>query len=251
MERKNFLRAFAVAAAAGPMVFDACKKDATTKASSTSTTTSSTTGSTTTTTGTCVTTPTEEEGPFPYASGEINNPLNRSDVTESQPGVALALNFVVVNTNDSCNTVENVRIDIWSCNADGYYSGYANQPGVLGTQSYVGKTFLRGYQLTDSSGVAKFNTIYPGWYTGRATHVHIEVFVGSVLKKISQLAFPQDISDAVQVTGEYAANGVNPISNANDHVFGDSATNLAIELLSLTGSISAGYNTTHTIGLAL
>ena len=248
MERKNFLRAFAVAAATGPMVFNACKKDATTKTSSTSTSTS---GTTTTTTGTCVTTPTEEEGPYPYASGEINNPLNRSDVTESQPGVALALNFVVVNTNDSCNTVENVRVDIWSCNADGYYSGYANQPGILGTQSYVGKTFLRGYQLSDSAGVIKFSTIYPGWYTGRATHVHIEVFVDSVLKKISQLAFPEDISNAVQETGEYAAHGVNPMTNANDQVFGDSSTDLAIELLSLTGSISAGYSTTHTIGLAL
>lgn len=249
MERKNFLRAFAVAAAAGPMVLDACKKDATTKTSSSTSTTTS--GTTTTTTGTCVTTPTKEEGPYPYASGEINNPLNRSDVTESQPGVALSLNFVIVNTNDSCNTVENVRVDIWSCNADGYYSGYANQPGILGTQSYVGKTFLRGYQLSDSAGVIKFSTIYPGWYTGRATHIHIEVFVGSVLKKISQLAFPEDISNAVQVTGEYAAHGGNPMTNANDQVFGGSSTDLAIEMLSLTGSISEGYSTTHTIGLAL
>src|ERR1700760_3155781 len=99
MERKNFLRAFAIAAAAGPMVFYACKKDSSatvTKSSSTTDTTTTATGAN----GTCVTTPTEEEGPFPYASAEIKNPLNRSDVTESQPGVALVLNFVVVNTND-------------------------------------------------------------------------------------------------------------------------------------------------------
>jgi len=245
----SFLRTFAVAAAAGPMLLDACKKDSTSTSSSTKTTTSTTTSST----STCVTTPTEEEGPFPYPSGEINDPLDRSNVVESQTGVALAINFVVVNTNDSCNTVENVRVDIWSCNPDGYYSGYDDQAGGVSgvTNSYSGATWLRGYQLSDSAGVVKFNTLYPGWYSGRATHLHIEVYIDSVLKKTSQIAFPESISDVVQVSTRYAAHGANPLSNADDRVFGDSSTDLAIETLSLTGSISAGYSTTHTIGLAL
>ena len=249
MERKSFLRTFAVAAAAGPLLLDACKKDDT----STSSTTTKTTTSTTTSTTTCVTTPTEEEGPFPYPSGEINDPLDRSDVVETQTGVALAINFVVVNTNDNCNTVENVRVDIWSCNPDGYYSGYDDQAGGVSgvSNSYSGDTCLRGYQLSDSAGVVKFTTIYPGWYSGRATHLHIEVYIDSVLKKTSQLAFPESISNVVQVSTRYAAHGANPLSNADDRVFGDSTTDLTIETLSLTGSISAGYSTTHTIGLAL
>ncbi|MBB6110405.1 Protocatechuate 3,4-dioxygenase beta subunit [Mucilaginibacter lappiensis] len=246
MERKSFLRTFAVAAAAGPLLIEACKKDSTsTQTDSTTTTTTSTNGTT------CTTTPTETEGPYPYVGGEITNPLNRADVTGGQTGVPLAVNFLVVNVNDNCNVVTGARVDIWHCNKDGYYSGYANQPGLLGSKSYVGETWLRGYLLTDSSGLAKFTTIYPGWYGGRATHIHMEVFVNSVLKKVSQLTFSETISDAVHVSTLYATHGVNPIRNANDSVFGDSATDLALETLALTGSVSAGYSGTFTLGVAL
>jgi protocatechuate 3,4-dioxygenase beta subunit len=245
MERKSFLRTFAVAAAAGPLLIEACKKDSTSTQTDTTTTTTSTNGTT------CTTTPTETEGPYPYVGGEITNPLNRADVTGGQTGVPLAVNFLVVNVNDNCNVVTGARVDIWHCNKDGYYSGYANQPGLLGSKSYVGETWLRGYLLTDSSGLAKFTTIYPGWYGGRATHIHMEVFVNSVLKKVSQLTFSETISDAVHVSTLYAAHGVNPIRNASDSVFGDSATDLALETLALTGSVSAGYSGTFTLGVAL
>lgn len=244
MERKNFLKTFAFAAAAGPMLLDGCKKDSVgTSASSTTTTTSS---------GSCTVTPTEIEGPYPYVGGELTNPLERSDVTEgTQTGVALTINFVVVNTNNSCNVVENARVDIWHCNKDGYYSGYANQSGILGTKSYVGQTWLRGYQLTSSAGVAKFVSIYPGWYSGRATHVHFEVYINSVLKKTGQLAFSETISDALYMSTLYTSLGLNPTTNSSDSVFGNSATDLANETLSLTGSISAGYSGSYPIGVAL
>jgi protocatechuate 3,4-dioxygenase beta subunit len=253
MERKNFLKSFVVAAAAGPMILDACKKDTVTPSSTTTTTTTgtSTTTGTTTTTGNCVVSPTEEEGPYPYAGGEKNNPLNRFDVTEDQIGVPLTLTLLVVNTNDNCNVVPNVRIDIWHCNNQGYYSGYANQPGLLGTQSYVGKTWLRGYQTTDANGQLKFTTFYPGWYSGRATHIHFEAFISGTLKKIGQMAFSEAISDVVHVSTLYSAHGKNPTPNASDSVFGNSATDLANETLSLAGSVADGYAGTYTIGLAL
>ena len=254
MERKNFLKAFAFTAVAGPMLVESCKKETTTTASTSTSSSTAATNTTTTSasTGSCVVTPTEEEGPFPYPSGEINDPLDRVDVTEgTQTGVPLSVTFVVVNTNDNCNVVENARVDIWHCNKDGYYSGYANQDEALGEQSYVGQTWLRGYQLSDSSGVLKFTTIYPGWYTGRATHLHIEIYISGVLKKIGQMAFPEAVSNVVHVSSLYAAHGVNPITNSADRVFGDSATDLANETFSLTGSVAAGYAGTHTIGLAL
>lgn len=244
MERKSFLRTFAVAAAAGPMLVEACKKDSTSTTTDTTTTTS-TNGST------CTVSPTETEGPYPYVGGEITNPLNRADVTGGQTGVPLAISFLVVNTNNNCNVVTGARVDIWHCNKDGYYSGYGNQQGLLGTKSYLGETWLRGYLLTDATGIAKFTTIYPGWYGGRATHIHMEVFVNNVLKKVTQLTFSETISDAVHVSTLYAAHGVNPIRNASDSVFGDSATDLALETLALTGSISAGYSGTFTLGVAL
>ncbi|WPU94578.1 intradiol ring-cleavage dioxygenase [Mucilaginibacter sabulilitoris] len=246
MERKRFLRTFAVAAAAGPMLIEACKKD------SASGTTDSTSTSTTSTNGsTCTVTPTETEGPYPYVGGEITNPLNRANVTDGQTGVPLSVNFLVVNTNNNCNVVTGARVDIWHCNKDGYYSGYGNQPGLLGTKSYLGETWLRGYLVTDSAGLAKFTTIYPGWYGGRATHIHMEVFVNNVLKKVSQLTFSEAISDVVHVSSLYASHGVNPTRNASDSVFGDSTTDLANETLALTGSVSEGYSGTFTLGIAL
>lgn len=200
----------------------------------------------------CVLAPTETEGPYPYPGGEITNPLNRSDVTGGQTGVALTLNFTIVNTNNSCAALSGYRVDIWACNRRGYYSGYANQPGVDGTLSYVGATWLRGYQLTDANGKVTFTTIYPGWYASRATHFHFEIFNGTTLVKTGQLTMPESISDAVHVLTNPQYNGtVNTTRNASDSVFGNSATDLANQTMALTGSIAAGYVATHVIGVAV
>ena len=247
MERKRFLRMFATVAASGPLLVEACKKDS---AASTQTNTDSTLSGTSSGNG-CIVSATETEGPFPYPGGEATNPLSRADVTGGQTGVPLTLNFVVTNANNNCNVIPNARVDIWHCNKDGYYSGYANQPGLLGTQSYVGQTWLRGYQTTNANGQTQFATIYPGWYSGRATHIHIEVYVNNVLKKTTQITFSETISDVVHVSTLYAAHGKNTTRNVNDGVFGDSATDLANETMALTGSVAAGFSGSFTIGLAL
>ncbi|HTI59528.1 intradiol ring-cleavage dioxygenase [Mucilaginibacter sp.] len=251
MERKNFLKAFALAAAAGPMILDGCKKDSVTK-TSTSTTTGTTSTTTTSTSGSCIVTATEVEGPYPYPGGELTNPLERSDVTEgTQTGVPLSLTFIVVDAGNNCNVVSDARVDIWHCNKDGYYSGYANQSGILGAKSYVGSTFLRGYQLTDSTGLAKFTTIYPGWYSGRATHIHIEVYVNGVMKKTTQICFSEATNNTVYGSSLYSAHGSNTTTNEADSIFGDSLTDLANETVSLTGSVSEGYTGSYTIGINL
>jgi len=243
MQRKDFLRnglGFVGAAALIP-VLNACKKNVDATASSGNGSTS----------GSCIVSPEEVEGPYPYPGGEITNPLQRTDITDGQQGLALSLLFTVVNANSNCAIVSNARVDIWHCNKDGYYSGYANQSGILGTQSYTGQTWLRGYQLTDASGNAQFTTIYPGWYSGRATHIHYEVFVNNVLKKTGQITFPETISDAVHVSGLYASHGINTTRNTADNIFGNSATDLANETVALTGNTSNGYSGSYTIGLAL
>ncbi len=199
----------------------------------------------------CVVTPEETEGPYPYPGGEITNPLQRADIKGGMTGVPLDITFIVVNTNNSCAIVSNARVDIWHCNKDGYYSGYASQGGYLGTLSFNGQTWLRGYQFTDSTGKATFNSIYPGWYGGRATHIHMEVFVNGVLKKTTQITFPETISDAVHTSTLYAAHGINTTRNASDNIFNNSATDLANETVALTGSVAAGYSGTYTIGIAL
>src|ERR1700741_4393505 len=96
MERKNFLKNFAFAAVAGPMILDGCKKDSVTKSTTTTGTTSTTTSDSS---SSCVVSPTETEGPYPYVGGELTNPLNRTDITTGQTGVPLTLTFIVVNAN--------------------------------------------------------------------------------------------------------------------------------------------------------
>ena len=114
----------------------------------------------------------------------------------------------VVNVNKSCAALANAAVEIWQCDASGNYSEYA-QPGYNGT----GQTFLRGLQTTDASGRATFRTIYPGWYQGRATHIHVQVFMNGAAIKTTQIAFPDDVSAAVYRTGVYASHGQNTTSN--------------------------------------
>lgn len=197
----------------------------------------------------CIETPSEMEGPYPYPKGEIKNPLNRSDVREDQTGIPLILNFTVVNIMDGCKPVPNARVDIWSCDKDGYYSGY-RQFGYLGFKNNTGKTWLRGYQIANEDGQVQFLTIYPGWYPGRATHVHMEVFVDNILKKTAQIAFPEAVNDRVYKTSDYSAHGLNPTSNADDNIFGNNLDDLKNETVVIKKA-GKSLATSYQIGIIL
>jgi protocatechuate 3,4-dioxygenase beta subunit len=193
--------------------------------------------------GTCVVSPSETEGPYVDRIGMVSNQaFYRRDVTEGRPGIPLTLVLTVVNTNANCAPVSGANVEIWQCDASGNYSEYA-QPGYNGT----GQTFLRGLQTSDSNGQVTFNTIYPGWYMGRATHIHVQVFRGTTVVKTTQIALPESVSQTVYRTGVYAAKGLNPTTNTGDMVFADSLQN---ELATLTGDATAGFRATLTIGVA-
>ena len=239
MERKDFLKSSLGMIGFSAVLMEACKKDVTTTDISGS--------------DSCIVTPTEEEGPFPYPGGEIDNPLERSDITGGQSGIPISYTFAVVDTNNSCAIVSGARVDIWHCNKDGYYSGYGSQSGGVSgvSNDYTGQTWLRGYQTADAKGQVQFISVYPGWYSPRATHIHLEIFIDNVLKKQAQLAFPESISNVVHVTSLYAAHGVNTTTNTSDSVFGDSATDLTNETLTITGDTTNGYTATYQVGLEL
>ena len=152
----------------------------------------------------------------------------RSDIREGRSGATLALTITVVNTNSNCAPVENAQVEIWQCDAAGNYSQYGSQ---------AAQTFLRGIQTTNSNGEVTFTTIYPGWYQGRATHIHVEVVRNGSSVKATQIAFPESTNAAVYATGVYAARGSNPTSNIRDGIFADS---LASELATVTGDSSSG-----------
>lgn len=196
---------------------------------STTAATPSSTGS-----GACVASATETRGPYPDTIGMIGNQaFYRRDITEGKSGLALALTLTVVNVNNACAPVVGAQVEVWQCDASGDYSEYS-QPGFNG----VGETFLRGVQTTDASGQVTFNTIYPGWYQGRATHIHVDVYRGGAIVKSTQIAFPEDVTRAVYATGVYAAKGQNATSNAGDMVFADGT---AGEMATLAGSAASGY----------
>ena len=240
LSRRDVIEALGLAGAA---FLSACASSPTGASSTTTTGTTTTTGGTSSG-ASCAVTPEETAGPYPDRTGMIGNPaFIRQDITEGRSGLPLTLALTIVNVNKSCGAVTIASVEVWQCDASGNYSEYA-QPGYNGT----GQTFLRGVQPTDSQGLATFRTIYPGWYMGRATHIHLEVFVNGAVVKTTQMAFPENISSSVYRTGVYAAHGQNSTSNAGDNVFSDGTQS---ELATLTGDTTNGYTASLTIGIAV
>jgi protocatechuate 3,4-dioxygenase beta subunit len=193
---------------------------------------------------TCTDIPDETAGPYPDKTGMISNPATfRQDITEGKAGLPLTVTLTVVNVNDGCSAVQSANVEIWQCDADGHYSEYA-QPGYDGT----GQTFLRGIQTTDKSGQVTFTTIYPGWYMGRATHIHVEVYVNGKSVKITQMAFPEAITAQVYAVAPYAAHGQNTTKNAGDMAFSDGDD---LELCAVTGDTASGFSATLTLGISM
>ncbi|HTQ28845.1 MAG TPA: intradiol ring-cleavage dioxygenase [Puia sp.] len=241
--RKKFIRNFFVSITSVPLLIEACKKE---NSSQVAAATKPADSTSTSATGSCITTPEETSGPYPYDLSD-DAAIFRTDITEGKTGVPLSLTLTIVNSNNGCSPIENARVDIWHCDKDGYYSEY-DVSGYLGTENNTGKTFLRGIQLSDSNGQVKFTTIYPGWYSGRATHIHVEVFINSVLKKTTQLAFPASVTAAVYNSSLYSAHGQNSTSNTEDQVFADSVSE---ELVTITGDATNGYSAVFTVGVPL
>jgi protocatechuate 3,4-dioxygenase beta subunit len=154
----------------------------------------------------CVLTPELTEGPF-YVAGER---LRRA-VATGKAGTPLRLDLTVVNAS-TCKPVRNATVEVWHCDALGVYSGaVAGNPGT---------NFLRGAQKTNAKGVAAFDTIYPGWYRGRAVHVHVKVHVGGSVVHTGQLFFPAGVTSAVYRKVPYATHGTVPDTlNPDDSIF--------------------------------
>jgi len=235
--RYNRREALGLLSAASAAIVAACGSSPT---SPTTTTTSGSTTSGTTTSGSCAVSPEETAGPYPDRTGMFSNSaFYRQDITEDKSGLPLTLALSVVNVTNACAPVANAVVEVWQCDATGNYSEYGNS---------VGQTFLRGLQTTDSNGLVTFKTIYPGWYQGRATHIHVEVFVNGATVKTTQIAFPETVSSAVYQTGVYASHGQNSTTNTGDMVFADGVDH---ELASLSGDTSSGYTATLQIGISV
>lgn len=164
-----------------------------------------------------------QQTPGPYLT--TDNPL-RSDIREGLQGAVLRLDIRVVEPL-ACAPAPGVVVDIWHCDAIGRYAGFVNinfdldslrmtGPGA----DYASESFLRGRQITDENGIARFVTIIPGWYAPRMPHIHVRAVTPDLdwSAMSTQLYFPRDLEKAVYETAPYASRGPNPIGPDRDIV---------------------------------
>jgi protocatechuate 3,4-dioxygenase beta subunit len=152
--------------------------------------------------GSCTVAPETTEGPFYFDADRV-----RSDVREDREGIAMRLTLRVQESPD-CTPVRDAVVSIWHCDARGSYSE-------------SGERFLRGEQVTDGDGVVEFVTIYPGWYRGRAVHVHVKVFLGGNTAVTSQLFFDEGFTDSVYEVEPYGSTGERDVRIDNDMVYSE------------------------------
>jgi protocatechuate 3,4-dioxygenase beta subunit len=185
--------------------------------------------------GVCTLTPEQEVGPFYDALEQI-----RSNIIGTRKGVPLRLAITVIDSA-TCKPLTGAAVDIWQADATGHYSD-EEQEGT------VGQTWLRGVQLTDGNGLAAFTTIYPGYYAGRAPHIHAKVHIGGTntstkysgghVSHNGQIFFPEGISTKVYATSPYTADTNTRTYRRTDHVYAEQGGSASVLKIS-GGSISS------------
>jgi protocatechuate 3,4-dioxygenase beta subunit len=187
----------------------------------------------------CVVRPEVTEGPY-YVDEDLNRSDVRSDPSTGtvRDGALLLLSFNVSQVrNGACVPLAGAKVEIWHCDAAGQYSDVTDR-----SFSTKGQQWLRGYQITDASGKATFTTIYPGWYPGRAVHIHFKVHPTTTSVFTSQLFFDDTLSDAVLANAPYTVGGRQRTFNSTDGIYKQ-------ELLLAAVPSGTGYAGTFDIGV--
>jgi protocatechuate 3,4-dioxygenase beta subunit len=191
----------------------------------------------------CVVRPEMTEGPY-----FVDEMLNRSDIRPDpadgsvKPGAPLQLTFNVSTlAAAACTPLAGALVDVWHCDHLGVYSDVSD-PGF----NTVGKKFLRGYQVTDARGVARFSTVYPGWYQGRTVHIHFKIrSVPSSrpgFEFTSQLYFDDALTDRVHAQQPYAAKGQRTVRNDRDGIYRRGGSQLLLALTETSGRYTATFD---------
>jgi hypothetical protein len=137
-----------------------------------------------------------------------------------------------------CRPSPGATVDVRQCDALGRYSDAE-------TGGTAGRKFLRGHQITNSVGGVTFITVLPGWYAGRAVHLHVKVRTtgtdGNPYEFTSQLCFAEKFKAAYLAT---AAKGTPDATNETDFLYGEGGDQLHLK----PRRAGKGYQATFTIG---
>jgi protocatechuate 3,4-dioxygenase beta subunit len=205
--------------------------------------------------------------PEQIAGPYFRNPkLIRRNISEGLDGIPLILRLAIVDAMTG-EPVTGAIVDIWHCNARGSYSGWSkidpDQKVTVGAIGAIARTdddtYLRGGQFTDKKGIARFTTIYPGFYAGRALHIHVAVRISdgnNYLEErhvawVGQLYFPEVASRSVLNAKEYSGRTVSALTNDEDFHYknrGGEASTLNVHTLGRDSS-EDGFFGQMTIGI--
>ena len=68
-------------------------------------------------------------------------------------------------------------------------------------------------------------TLFPGWYQGRTTHIHVKVHLGGTVVHTGQLYFPEAAVTAVSKRAPYNRRGEPDTRNAADAIYRNGGKN--------------------------
>jgi protocatechuate 3,4-dioxygenase beta subunit len=206
-----------------------------------------------------VVSPQMTEGPF-----FVDENLHRSNLRTATTrlgvveGLPLTLNLNVFTVRGGKGVPHpGAHVDIWHCDTLGVYSDEPSGP--IQSENTRGQNWLRGCQITDKEGAVTFQTIYPGWYPGRAVHFHFKVRRYSPtgqrsLEFTSQLFFDDKVSDTIFAQEPYRSRGPRRILNSNDGIYQERTTDgraagSQLMLRTAKDKAGAGYTARFNIGI--
>lgn len=144
--------------------------------------------------------------------------LVRRDITSGIQGMPMKLAFRIVNA-DTCNPIQGASVDIWHTNKDGNYSALTGMCSSDGTT--LSQNFSRGIQSSDANGWVYFDSIFPGWYSGRVTHMHLTVRIGTTSVVTTQMFFADRVAETIYRNHPLYVNRPNrDTTNTSDNVIG-------------------------------
>lgn len=192
----------------------------------------------------CIAIPQQTEGPY-----FVDERLLRSDVRHDPSNgsvvagapLELTLHVSTLGTGGACAPLAGALVDIWQCDAMGVYSDARDR-----SFDTRGQKFLRGYQVSDANGLVRFTTIYPGWYPGRAVHVHFKIRppqgASGGSEFVSQFYFDEALTDRVHAREPYAAHKGRRLLNERDFIYRDGGGQLILPVTTAAQGFAAEFS---------